>query len=134
MTCSNGSVDIGARALKVNPTEKKPNFREVLKMSSMIRLAFLIGAVLIVTASLVIHRSETAFAQIQPICFQCNVLSTDEVANLRDLCDSLAGGIGILRPLNVTDSTEGLPRCIGGPTACEFLFVGMPTTWLCLGF
>lgn len=103
-------------------------------MSSIIRLVFLIGATLIVTASLVIHRSETAFAQLDPLCWECGILSTDDVADLRVVCDEVwAQGIGIVRPLNPTDSTQGLPRCVGGPTACEYNLVGMPSTWICLG-
>jgi hypothetical protein len=103
-------------------------------MNSMIRLALLIGALLIVTVSLVIHRAETAFAQPVPICFQCNLSSPDDVAALRDQCDSLAGGVGILRPVNPTDSIGELGPCIGAPTLCEYRLVGMPTSWLYLGF
>jgi hypothetical protein len=103
-------------------------------MSSMIRLASLIGVLLIITVSLVIHRSEPAFAQPEPICFQCNLSSTDEVAALRDQCDSLAGGIGILRPLNRNDSAEGLPCCSACTTLCEYnILGGMPSAWICLG-
>jgi hypothetical protein len=102
-------------------------------MSSMIRLAFLIVAILIVTVSLVINRSENAFAQPYPICYQCNLSSTDEIAAVRDECDSLAGGIGILRPLNSTESTDGLPCCLPCNSFCEFNLKGMPTTWICLG-
>lgn len=86
-------------------------------MSSATRLAFLIGAILIVTASLLIHRAETTFAQLDPICWQCDVLGTGAIALLRDECDVLAGGVGVLRPLDQRDSIEGLPRCFGGGQA-----------------
>jgi len=100
-------------------------------MSSMTRLAFLIGAVLVATASLVIHKSETAFAQPEAICRLCLNPAGGSLLDRRADCDDIAFGEGfsasILRPVNPRDPFV------------ELCFVELcdasegETLWLCLG-
>jgi hypothetical protein len=89
-------------------------------MNSMTRLAFLVVFILMVTASIVFHKSHSASAEEPtPLRQYCVLVGDHELMQQdSDECDSFAQdqdcSAGFIRPINSHDLDAGLPSC----TAC----------------